>query len=91
LPDPGNPMRNAETINLFFFSFFVLAAWLRKMEPRNRLWIAAVGLGGITVSTGLYATQSIFPPYWSQLLRDWAPAPLLLTVYWQAPGGGACM
>ncbi len=78
-------MRVAEWINLLIFSFFVLLAWSRKLEPRRRRNVTAIGLGAVAVTLiGALAVPRFVPPLAASVIRDWLPAPLLLMVYWQA-------
>ncbi len=77
-------MRNAEIISCFFFTFFIMAAWLKKMERPKCFKVSLIGVCGILVVLGGFSSQYFLPPLGSSILRDWMPAPLLMIVYWQA-------
>jgi membrane-associated phospholipid phosphatase len=71
-------MRNAEWINLIYFSVFVVIALiLPKVRWSKRGRAIAIGLSGIAL---IWATSKIE----AKVIRDWAPAPLMLFAYWQA-------
>jgi membrane-associated phospholipid phosphatase len=71
-------MRNAEWINLIYFSVFVVLGFiLPKISWSKRVRAFAIGLSGIAI---VWATSKIE----TKAIRDWAPAPLMLFAYWQA-------
>ena len=77
-------MRAAEWINLAFFTAMTAGAVLRPLEPRRRKRAVAWGAvgTGVVAFCYLFASPSGLPAF--SLIRDWAPAPLLLVAYWQA-------
>jgi hypothetical protein len=77
-------MRTAEWINLTFFSFFVIASWLRPLTSRARLAIAAIGATGIGLIVAAQLAHWLLPFFTVSVARDWLPAALMPMVYWQA-------
>jgi hypothetical protein len=77
-------MRLVEWINLAFFTSMMAGAILRPLEPRRRKRAVAWGVAGtgIVMFCYFFADQSWMPGL--SVIRDWAPAPLLLMAYWQA-------
>lgn len=76
-------MRFPEYINLLFFSFFILFAWLRPISTRRRITTTTLGVIGLTLTFVSIFAEQIFPGV-ASILRDWLPAPLMPMVYWQA-------
>lgn len=77
-------MQPADWINLAFFSSFLLLAFLRPLEPRRRRRAVAFGIAGVSMVVLLNLAALRFPLSGFSLIRDWAPAPLMLVAYWQA-------
>jgi hypothetical protein len=77
-------MRNCEWITLVFFVFFVLVAWLKKLEGRQRWKISLIGLGGIGLCLLMAWSPVFLSVHKSDFLRNWLPVLLLMMVYWQA-------
>lgn len=77
-------MRTTEWINLVFFSFFVIAAWLRPLTRRRRMVIMAIGTTGIILIVAAQLAHLFLPPFAVSVARDWLPAALMPMVYWQA-------
>ena len=77
-------IRSAERLNLLFFSFLTLLAWLRPLSGRQRLRATLIGLAGIGLTLGCIFSETLLPFDASSTLRDWLPAPLMLMVYWQS-------
>ncbi len=77
-------MRTAEWINLLFFSFFVIASWLRPLTGRARIAIAAIGATGIGLIVAAQFAHWLLPFFTVSVARDWLPAALMPMVYWQA-------
>ena len=74
----------SEALSYGFFLFFLLLAFLRRIESRARLRVFVLGGAGLLllsaprVLDGLLSAQSIV------LLKQILPAPLMLFAYWQA-------
>lgn len=77
-------LRTSEWINLFFFTFFLVLAWLRPSSTRRRLEICAIGVAGIGLTfAGAYGSYWL-PASVAPVFRDLLPALLMLFVYWQS-------
>jgi PAP2 superfamily len=74
------PARTSEWVNLFFFSFFIILAWLRPLAWRKRLEVTALGAAGIGLILAALGAGDALPV----IARDLLPAPLMLFVYWQS-------
>jgi len=77
-------MRNADLINLVFFSFFMMVAWLKKPQVPKRVIITVVGLAGVGITLLMHWAHFFFALKWASLLQNWLPGALLLLVYWLA-------
>ena len=77
-------MRTAEWINLVFFSFFIVAGWLRPLPGRRRIAIAAIGATGISLIVAAQLAHWLLPLFTVSVARDWLPALLMPMAYWQA-------
>ena len=77
-------MRAAEWINLVALSIFLFAAWRRHETLRARLVMSIISAVGILAVVAVQFANSVFSPFATSVIRDWLPAPLMLTVYWQA-------
>ena len=70
-------MRQAEWINLFYFSLFAVLAPARGLAPAKRNKAIAIGAAGV----GLTLLGAFVIP--RAVIRDWLPSVLLLMAYWQ--------
>lgn len=77
-------MRNAEWIHLVVFSFLIGLAVTRDLQPRRRWKAVGMGLTGIAITLACANLGNPLSPLAISVIRDWAPAPLMLLVYWQA-------
>jgi membrane-associated phospholipid phosphatase len=77
-------MRNAEMINLVFFSGLSILACLQSLPALLRNRCLLLGLSGIAVSMAAFLSSRVLPPEASDILRDWTPAPLMVMAYWQS-------
>jgi membrane-associated phospholipid phosphatase len=77
-------MRAAEWLNLGYFSFFLVFAWVRPLGAERRLRVGLIGAAGLGLTLAAVVSPDYFSPRWSILLRDWLPVPLMLMAYWQA-------
>jgi hypothetical protein len=74
-------MRNAEWINLLFFSFFLALSLMRSFSKQiQRIKAILIGACGILLVISVQKLQIEY----SSVVRDWLPAPLMLFAYWQA-------
>jgi membrane-associated phospholipid phosphatase len=78
-------VRQAEWINLVYFSFIILLAWVRPYSLRRRWIVTAIGLAGILIVIFLTQTPKMLSPFSALILRDWFPVALMLLAYHQ-PG-----
>jgi hypothetical protein len=77
-------MRAAEWLNLGYFSFFIVFAWVRRLDAERRLRAGVIGAAGLGLTLATVVSPDYFSPRWSSVLRDWLPVPLMLMAYWQA-------
>jgi hypothetical protein len=77
-------MRTAEWINLVFFSFFIVASWLRPLTSGRRIAILVIGTTGIILIMVAQFADQFFSPLAVSVARDWLPAALMPMMYWQA-------
>ena len=74
-------MRNAEWINLAFFSFFLVLSLIRSFTKQTqRIKAILIGASGILIVLSGQALSA----HYASVIRDWLPAPLMLFAYWQA-------
>lgn len=76
----------AERINLVFFLFYSLMAFVRPLGWRQRGRILSFGAAGILIILCVRFLGGFLPPVALGVVRDWLPAPLMLVVYWQVGG-----
>ena len=77
-------LRTAERIHLVVFSFLTVLAAVRPL-PRDRTRKAlAMGVCGLVVTLLAANLPGALSPLTRSVIRDWAPAPSMLLVYWQA-------
>src|SRR5512146_2279778 len=77
-------MRTDERINLIFFSFFIIASWLRPLTSRRRMAIAAIGATGVILIIAAQFADRFLSSASVSVVRDWSPAALVPMMYWQA-------
>ena len=77
-------MLRAEWINVTFFLTLAGVALRRSLPPgrkRNIFAFAALGVGLVLLGR---SSELALSSGWSEIVRDWLPAPLVLVAYWQA-------
>lgn len=77
-------MRNAEWIHLVVFPFLMVLALTMRLPLARRLRALLTGAVGLAVTLVCTRLPEVLPPLAASVVRDWAPAPLMLLVYWQA-------
>jgi len=78
-------MRTAEWINTVSFSFLLILAWRRRLDPARRTKIILLGLSGLVLTAiSAAALPRVLPRLAASVSRDWLPYLLLLLFYWQA-------
>jgi hypothetical protein len=77
-------MRNAELLNILFFSSLALLAWLVPVPLRRRVGATVIGAAGISVCFLMTLSPSLMSEKASHGLRDWLPTILILVAYHQA-------
>jgi membrane-associated phospholipid phosphatase len=77
-------MRNAEAINLVFFSGLSILALLRSLPSNARIKAILIGLSGIGLNVAMLFSPRVLPSYPADILRDWVPVPLMAMAYWQS-------
>lgn len=77
-------LREAEWLNLAFFSFFAVFAGLRRMDPARRLRALLLGAAGLGLTLAAIVAPDYLPAGASRILRDWLPVLLMVLAYWQA-------
>lgn len=78
-------MRTADWINAVSFSFVLILAWSRRLDPPRRIKVTLLGLSGLVltaISAGVLPRA--LPRLAASVTRDWLPYLLLLLFYWQA-------
>jgi len=76
-------MRPSELVTLVASLFLVAAAWLPGFSPRQKGWVAALGLACAALVAVRLAISARFPVS-GGIVGDWLPCLLILVVYWQA-------
>ena len=69
-------MRIAEVVNLVYFAFFTILAFVRALPLHSRIKAVLIGLAGIGINGSASEMQGT--------LRDWLPVPLVALAYWQS-------
>ncbi len=77
-------MRVAELTQVVFSSYFVVLSFLRPLALRQRIRVTLLGAVAIGSLFFVLWVSPFLPPLHLSFMRDWLPAALLLTVYWQA-------
>jgi membrane-associated phospholipid phosphatase len=76
-------MRPGDIVTAAALLFLVLAGWLRRVSPRQRRQITALGLLGAAPIAATHLLSMRFPVT-ASVVGDWLPGLLMLIVYWQA-------
>jgi membrane-associated phospholipid phosphatase len=77
-------MRPAELINMIYFSYLVVMAWVRPLSAGKRLKATIIGLAAISLFWSIRFIGQSLASLPSSIIRDWIPAPLFLVAYWTA-------
>jgi len=77
-------MRPAEVMNIVFFSYLLVMAWVRPLTAGKRVRATLTAAAAIGVFWSMQPVGRRLPFLPSSIIRDWLPAPLFLVAYWTA-------
>src|SRR5690348_959355 len=78
-------MRTADWINAVSFSFLLILAWRRRLDPLRRTEATLLGFAGLALTAiSAEVLPRALPRLAASVIRDWLPYLVLLLFYWQA-------